>query len=206
MLEVFVFIGGFLLGSVPGGLILCKAWHGVDLRQYGSKNIGATNAYRVLGAGPGFMVLAVDMVKGMLGVYLGHDIIGTPLAELLGGIAAMAGHNWSIFLNFKGGRGVAAGLGVIAVLVPKVTVIVFLVWAVIVVLTRYVSLASIVAAGLVPVSMWLLGIKNEFLLFGVVAALFTVVRHRPNIERLIAGTEPKIKAKRAAAPKKEQPE
>jgi glycerol-3-phosphate acyltransferase PlsY len=95
---------------------------------------------------------------------------------------------------FKGGRGVATGLGVIAMIAPMVTFIVFFVWAIIVYFTRYVSLASIVAAALVPITMWLLHARQEFFYFGILAALFVIVRHRPNIERLLKGAEPKIKA------------
>ena len=112
----------------------------------------------------------------------------------MGGIAAISGHNWSVLLGFKGGRGVATGLGVIALLAPKVTVIVFAVWAIVVFLTKYVSLASIIAAALVPPLMWFFGAGNEILLFGVAAATFVIVRHRPNIERLLRGEELKIKA------------
>ncbi|SDF26103.1 glycerol-3-phosphate 1-O-acyltransferase PlsY [Sporolituus thermophilus] len=184
----------YLIGSIPNGLIVGKLMCGVDVRQFGSKNIGATNVYRVLGPWPAFWVLLTDLAKGVAGVYLGQYFVGTPLALLAGGIAAIAGHNWSVFLNFKGGRGVATGLGVIAVIVPKITVIVFSVWALIVYFTRYVSLGSIVAAALVPLLMWGFGEQKEFLYFGIVAAIFVIVRHKPNIERLLKGEELKIKA------------
>ena len=134
------------------------------------------------------------MSKGVIGVWFALYLIGTPLALIIGGIAAIAGHNWSIFLRFTGGRGVATGLGVIAMISPVVTTIVFIVWAAIVYFTRYVSLASIVAAFLVPVFMWALGERTEIFYFGIVAALFVILRHRPNIERLLKGEELKIKA------------
>lgn len=194
MYYVLIGLISFLIGSIPNGLIVGKLMRGVDVRQYGSKNIGATNAFRVLGPGPAILVLITDALKGMAGVYLGQVLIGSSYAQLLGGIAAIAGHNWSIFLGFKGGRGVATGLGVIAVLVPKVTAVVFVVWAVIVLITRLVSLGSIVAAALVPISMYFFGEKPEILIFGIVAALFVIIRHRPNIERLLKGEEQKIKA------------
>ena len=194
MYYVLIALLSFLIGSIPNGLIVGKLMRGVDVRQYGSKNIGATNAFRVLGPGPAVLVLVTDAVKGMIGVYLGQILIGTSYAQLLGGIAAIAGHNWSIFLGFKGGRGVATGLGVIAVLVPKVTAVVFVVWAVIVFFTRLVSLGSIVAAALVPISMYFFGEEPEILAFGVIAAAFVIFRHRPNIERLLKGEEQKIKA------------
>lgn len=184
----------YLIGSIPNGLIVGKYMCSVDIRQFGSKNIGATNAYRVLGPWPAFWVFLTDALKGVAGVMMGQWLDGSTIALLAGGIAAMAGHNWSIFLKFKGGRGVATGLGVIAVLVPKVTAIVFIVWALIVYTTRYVSLGSIVAAVLVPLSMWFFNESIEILVFGIVAALFVILRHKPNIERLLKGEELKIKA------------
>ena len=179
----------YVIGSIPNGLIIGKTFCNIDIRQFGSKNIGATNAFRVLGVKPAAAVLITDAVKGIVGVYLGAYLVGTPVAELVGGIFAIIGHNWPIFLKFRGGRGVATGLGVIAILVPKVTVVVFVVWLAIVFITRYVSLASIVAALLVPIGMWLVQAQVEFLWFGLIAAAFVIFRHKPNIERLLKGTE-----------------
>lgn len=189
-----LFILSYIIGSIPNGLFVGKLFKGIDIRQFGSKNIGATNMFRVLGPWPALCVLITDMLKGIIGVYLGSMLIGTPLAQVIGGIAAIIGHNWSLFLKFKGGRGVATGLGVITILVPKVTLAVFIVWAVIVFLTRYVSLGSIVAAALVPVGMFLTNVSVEVLIFGIFAAAFVIIRHRPNIERLLKGQELKIKA------------
>ena len=201
---LIIMILGYLIGSIPNGLIIGKQFYKIDLRQFGSKNIGATNAFRTLGWGPAFWVFFTDAAKGIIAVYLADAMIGIPIALLLGGIAAIAGHNWSIFLNFTGGRGVATGLGVIAVLVPKVTILIFLIWALIVYVTRYVSLASIISAILVPVFMVLMGDRIEFLYFGVVAALFVVVRHKPNIERLLKGQELKIKLGKLATENKKE--
>ncbi len=203
-MDYFIIVAiSYVIGSIPNGLIVGKFTKGVDIRQFGSKNIGATNVYRVLGPWPAFWVLVTDIAKGVAGVYIGKAILGAPPAALLGGIAAIAGHNWSLFLGFKGGRGVATALGVIAVLMPKVTAIVFVVWAVIVFLTRYVSLGSIVAAAIAPPLIWLFGERTEYLYFGLVAAAFVIVRHRPNIERLLKGQELKIKAGSSAPEKKD---
>lgn len=185
----------YLIGSIPNGLMIGKFLRGIDLREHGSKNIGATNAYRVLGWKAALWVFLTDAAKGVVGVLLGSLLTGTPIGMLAGGIAAMTGHNWSLFLKFSGGKGVATGLGVIFVLVPKVTAIVFAVWCVIVYLTRYVSLASIVAAVLVPILMLVFAADTAYLYFGVVAALFVVVRHRANISRLLSGQELKISGK-----------
>lgn len=184
----------YLLGSVPNGLWLCRAlWH-VDLRQHGSHNIGATNAWRTLGKGPGFLVFFLDMLKGLLAVWLGEMLVGTPLVMILCGVLAIVGHSLSLFLRFHGGKGVATGLGVILMLMPKVTVIVFLVWLLLVLATRYVSLGSIVAAALVPVLALVFGYPALYVVFGVLAAALIIVRHRSNITRLLNGTENRISA------------
>ncbi len=194
MLLAGVVLGAYLLGALPFGLWIGKGLYNIDLREHGSKNTGATNAYRVLGRRPALLVFACDTAKGMAGVYLGSVLVGGSLAEVLGGIAAISGHNWSVFMGFKGGRGVATGLGVIALLAPMVTAIVFGVWCIIVFLTRYVSLGSIVAAALVPPLMWFFNAGRETFWFGIAAAAFVILRHRPNIERLLRGEELKIKA------------
>ena len=184
----------YLLGSIPNGLWLCRAlWH-VDLRQHGSHNIGATNAWRTLGKGPGFLVFFLDMLKGLLAVWLGEILVGTPLVMILCGVLAIVGHSLSLFLRLHGGKGVATGLGVILMLMPKVTVIVFLVWLLLVLATRYVSLGSIVAAALVPVLALVFGYPALYVAFGVLAAALIIVRHRSNITRLLNGTENRISA------------
>lgn len=184
----------YLLGSIPNGLWLCRAlWH-VDLRQHGSHNIGATNAWRTLGKGPGFLVFFLDMLKGLLAVWLGEMLVGTPLVMILCGVLAIVGHSLSLFLRFHGGKGVATGLGVILMLMPKVTGIVFLVWLLLVLATRYVSLGSIVAAALVPVLALVFGYPALYVAFGVLAAALIIVRHRSNITRLLNGTENRISA------------
>ena len=184
----------YLLGSIPNGLILGKAIWGVDLRQHGSKNIGATNAWRTIGKAGGISIFALDFLKGAVSAYLGLHLGGSELAGVLCGILAIAGHSWSVFLAFKGGKGVATGLGVIAALMPEVTLIVFAVWFAIVYFTGYVSLGSIVGAALVPILTLFFGLHTEFLILGLIAAVFIIYRHKSNIERLLKGTESKIKA------------
>ena len=184
----------YILGSIPNGLILGKAIWGVDLRQHGSKNIGATNAWRTIGKAGGLSIFALDFLKGAVSAYLGLHLGGSELAGVLCGILAIAGHSWSVFLAFKGGKGVATGLGVIAALMPEVTLIVFAVWFAIVYFTGYVSLGSIVGAALVPILTLFFGLHTEFLILGLIAAVFIIYRHKSNIERLLKGTESKIKA------------
>ena len=183
----------YVIGSIPNGLILGKLIWNTDLRQYGSRNIGATNAWRVLGKGPGTIIFLLDFLKGLVGSWLGLVLSGEPIALVTGGLFAILGHSCSLFLRFKGGKGVATGLGAIAMMMPLVTLIVFLVWFAIVYKTRYVSLGSIVAAALVPLAAFLTGSPNEYVYFGLAAAILIIVRHHANISRLIDGTENKIK-------------
>ena len=187
-------LASYLVGSMPSGLIFGKLFWGVDLRQHGSHNIGATNAWRTLGKGPGFLIFFLDFLKGVCGVYLGSLSAFTPTAMVLGGLMAIVGHSCSVFLRFQGGKGVATGLGVIAMLMPETTLFIFLLWFLIVYFTGYVSLGSIVAAAAVPVLAWWGNAPGVYTLFGLVAALFVTYRHKANIARLLAGTESKIKA------------
>ncbi len=193
-MTIIALLASYLLGSIPNGLWLCRAlWH-VDLREHGSHNIGATNAWRTLGKGPGFLVFFLDMLKGALAVFLGQWLVGTPLVLILCGIFAILGHSLSLFLRFRGGKGVATGLGVILMLMPGVTCIVFFVWLLIVLATRYVSLGSIVAAALVPVLAFFFDYSGLYVAFGALAAALIIVRHRSNIRRLLDGTENRISA------------
>ena len=180
----------YLIGSIPSGLIIGKTFFYTDVRQYGSKNIGATNTYRVIGLKAALPVFFCDALKGAAGVLL-LSLYG-PMYMILGGILAMMGHNWSIFLGFKGGRGVATGLGVLIALSPLVALIAFLVWGIIVYFTKLVSLGSIIAAALVPILMYFIGESYWFVGFGSLAALFVIVRHWDNIKRLLAGNELKV--------------
>lgn len=180
----------YLIGSIPSGLIIGKTFFNIDVRQYGSKNIGATNTYRVIGLKAALSVFFCDALKGAAGVVL-LSTYG-PMYMILGGILAMMGHNWSIFLGLKGGRGVATGLGVLIALSPIVALIAFLVWGVVVYFTKLVSLGSIIAAALVPILMYFTGESYWFVGFGALAALFVIVRHWDNIKRLLAGNELKV--------------
>ena len=189
MIIVYAILA-YLIGSIPSGLIIGKTFFNADVRQYGSKNIGATNTYRVIGLKAALPVFLCDALKGAAGVVLLSSY--GPMYMILGGILAMMGHNWSIFLGFKGGRGVATGLGVLIALSPLVALIAFLVWGVIVYFTKLVSLGSIIAAALVPILMYFTGESYWFVGFGALAALFVIVRHWDNIKRLLAGNELKV--------------
>lgn len=191
-MSALILISAYLLGSIPNGLIFGKLIWKKDLRQFGSHNVGATNAWRVLGKSAGLLIFALDFLKGALSVFIAEKFFGEPVMMILAGLLAIVGHTFSVFLKFHGGKGVATGLGVVAVLMPKVTVIVFAVWLVIVLITRYVSLGSIIAAVCVPILAKFFDAPIEFILFGVLAAGFITFRHRENISRLIQGTENRI--------------
>lgn len=199
MIEgIICLILAYVAGSFPSGLVIGKVFYHTDIRQEGSHNTGATNAYRVLGKAGGLVVLLLDTAKGLLGVYLGQLAAlsmapaQTELCMIGGGLLAILGHSCSLFMKFKGGKGVATGLGVILFLAPWETLIVFCVWCVIVALTRIVSLGSIIAAILVPVTMYFYHEPTEIVIFGVLAAAFVVIRHRANIVRLLHGNELKV--------------
>lgn len=185
-------IAAYLIGSLPNGLIFGKLIWKKDLRQCGSHNIGATNAWRVLGRKAGFLIFLLDLIKGQIGVLLGGCLIGTPGAMVLGGLLAMIGHVFPLFLGFKGGKGVATGLGVISALMPTITAIIFVVWLVLTLLTRYVSVGSIVAALLAPILAACFKEPAEFFAFALAAAVVIVWRHKDNVKRLRAGRENKI--------------
>ena len=193
-MEDYLLMGvlAYLVGSIPSGLILGKLFWHTDLRKYGSHNIGATNAWRTLGKIPGIIVFLADSLKGQAGVLLGLSLVGTPLAAVIGGLLAIVGHSFSLFLRFHGGKGVATSLGVLTMLMGNVTLIVFVLWFTIVYMTRYVSLGSVVAGVLTPILAALFAYPMEYIVFTVIAALLVIVRHRENIKRLMNGTENKI--------------
>jgi len=195
--AVLLFIA-YLLGSIPFGLLISKA-KGQDIRTMGSCNIGATNVLRCLGKPLGITCFVLDVLKGYLPAAI-FPIIGKidPAFGILFGTAAILGHNFPVFLKFKGGKGVATSAGVLLGVAPLAVVIGLLTWAVVFKLSGYVSLGSIVAAVIVVITGWI-RVEN----YGIVTAIaltllgaLTVYRHRANIQRLIAGTENKFLRKK----------
>ena len=186
---VLIALWAYLIGSIPNGLIFGKAIWKKDLRRFGSHNIGATNAWRVLGYKAGLLIFLLDFIKGQLGVMVGGCLLSTPGALVLGGFFAVVGHMFPLFLGFKGGKGVATALGVLAALMPQITLIVFIVWLALVTATRYVSVGSIVAAVLAPILAALFKEPAEFFAFALAVAVMIVWRHRENLARLKAGRE-----------------
>lgn len=187
------FVLGHVCGSVPSGLWLVQAFHGIDIRNYGSKNIGTTNVFRTVGPKTAVLVLIADAFKGILAVGIMSYFFHNQLLDVVTALGALLGHNYSLFLGFKGGKGVATALGLLIFMMPKVAVASFGIWLVCVLLTRYVSLGSIMAAIFTPPLAWYLGYPSAYVIFSVVAAFFVVLRHKENIHRLLTGTESKIK-------------
>jgi glycerol-3-phosphate acyltransferase PlsY len=191
--EILLLICAYLLGSVPTGLLLARAM-GVNIRETGSGNIGATNVYRTMGRKVGIMTLVGDCLKGLIPV-LAAKWLGLPdlwIAAI--GLAAFLGHVYTIFLWFKGGKGVATALGVFLGTSPLSVLFAVVIFAVVLYKWRFVSLASIVAAALIPVIVWFADCKPELTIMSLVISAIVIFRHRENIARLRAGTESKFKA------------
>ena len=193
MIAALWIAGAYLLGSIPTGLLLGKLY-GIDVRNEGSGNIGATNLYRTVGRKVGIWTLLGDCLKGFLPVMLAWQLgLGEPLQAAVA-LAAFCGHVFSIFLRFKGGKGVATALGVYLALAPLAVLGALLVFVALGAVWRYISLGSIVAAAVMPLIIFLRPHSNELLLATVLISLIVIVKHHANISRLLAGTESKFKA------------
>lgn len=181
---------GYFLGGIPCGLLIARRVAGIDVREHGSGNIGATNVYRVVGWKAGLIVWFLDVGKGVLPVVLARWF-GAGLGWQVGsGLAAVVGHSFSPFLRFRGGKGAATSLGVMLGIMWKVGVAAFGVWAVVLVLWGYVSLGTIIgAAALTPLTLWLYPADSGRLAFAIAAGALTIARHHGNIRRLLSGTE-----------------
>ncbi|UFS71615.1 glycerol-3-phosphate 1-O-acyltransferase PlsY [Geomonas sp. RF6] len=193
MKETALLIAAYLIGSIPTGLLLAKAW-GVDIRATGSGNIGATNVYRTVGRKLGILTLLGDCLKGLLPVLVAQWL-GFPLAIVAAvALAAFLGHVYTVFLGFKGGKGVATALGVFLGISPLSILCAFAVFALVLYRSSYVSLASITAAAVVPIIITIAEGKIEVIAMSVVVAAIVIYRHKENIRRLRAGTENRFRA------------
>lgn len=188
---------GHLFGSVPCGLWIVQALHGIDIREYGSKNIGTTNVFRTVGAKTAALVMAADMLKGIIAVALINYLFHDHMVNVVTALGAVLGHSYSLFLGLKGGKGVATGLGLLLYLMPEACTISFGVWLVTVLITRYVSLGSIIASLTTPVLAWYFDYPVSYICLSVLCTFFIVIRHTENIKRLLNGTESKIKQGKA---------
>jgi glycerol-3-phosphate acyltransferase PlsY len=188
-----VLAGSYLLGSIPTGLLLGKVY-GIDVRNEGSGNIGATNLYRTVGRKVGVMTLVGDCLKGMLPVLaVKYSTLPLEYATWVG-LAAFCGHVFSVFLKFRGGKGVATALGVFLALSPLAVAVALGIFGVLMMVWRYVSLGSISAAAVMPITVWALGEGKSMILVTTLIALVVIVRHLENIKRLVDGTESRFKA------------
>lgn len=189
---VLALVGSFVFGSLPVGLWVGLLWKGIDVRQLGSKNIGATNVVRVLGWKPGLVVFAGDLAKGLLPVLLAARIISSSHLIALCGVCAVTGHSFSPFLGFRGGRGVATSLGVLFALSWRAALSALGVWLVALAASRIVSVASVAAALSLPLWAFVFGEPAGYQVFAVPIMTIVVFRHIPNMQRLIQGKEPRL--------------
>ncbi|MEW6448099.1 MAG: glycerol-3-phosphate 1-O-acyltransferase PlsY [Bacillota bacterium] len=182
----------YVIGSVPTGYLLARH-KGVDIFRAGSGNIGATNVWRTLGPFFGTLALAGDVGKGAVAVYLGSK--AGHWHAVIAGASVLAGHSWSLFLRFRGGKMIATALGVFLMLTPAAAVGAFAVWGVVLALSRYVSLASIIAAASLPVFIAVFSYPWSYVFFAALTAAVAIYKHRSNIRRLLDGTEHRLRVK-----------
>lgn len=197
--SIVLILLAYLFGSLPIGLLVGRMVKGIDVRDYGSGNIGASNVWRIMGPLWGTAVFLFDFCKGYFPTVLttrlhAHHPDISPWLAVAAGLAAILGHNFSPFLRFKGGKGVATSLGVVFGLSPAAAAIGFAVWGVCLLVTRYISVSSMIAATVTSGVLIFLHRDLPHILFAVLVALFVIIKHRPNIARLQAGTEPKVRA------------
>ena len=185
-------LGGYVVGSLPTGRIVVQLLAGTDIRKVGSGNIGTVNVYRVAGLGPSVLVLVVDVLKGAVPVLLARAWGYTEAVQVAAGLATIVGHNWSLFLRFGGGKGIATSFGALLAISPVAGIFAAIVWGVVVGITRYASLGSLLAIATVPLTMGWRREPAPHLVFGLVTLVLAIYRHRANIARLFAGTELKV--------------
>lgn len=197
----------YLLGSIPTAYILGRLRKGIDIRRFGSGNVGATNVFRVLGPAWGVVVLILDILKGVIAVtilanyFLNYWDNSAIVLRMLFGIVCICGHNWTLFLRFRGGKGVAttlgvlAGLGVAVIEMRLVLLLVILVWLIVFLIFRIVSLASVLSALSLPIFIYILHQTKELLILSVILSLFIIIRHKKNLLALIQRREPPIASK-----------
>lgn len=203
---ILTIVVAYLLGSIPTGFLVGRA-KGIDIRTIGSGNIGATNVFRYFGKVAALLVLLADALKGFLAVLLAPRLawffFGTPpdalnreWLEIVAGLAAVLGHNYTCWLRFKGGKGIATSAGVLVALVPYALLIILGVWILVLALTRFVSLASICASFTLPFATWITGGSVTMIAITSAMTVLAIYKHKPNIQRLLKGTESRILTKK----------
>jgi glycerol-3-phosphate acyltransferase PlsY len=190
---VIAVLAAYLIGAVPIGWIVARAFGMTDIRRHGSGNIGATNVLRTLGRRAAIVTLLGDVLKGGLAVFTAAALSGgDPVITAVATVAAVVGNCWSVFLGFRGGKGVATGLGALLWIVPWATLAALPVFVAVVAITRYVSLASLLAAACVPLAAVMLPYPSPSAIAALVVAVIVAARHHANIARLRAGTESRL--------------
>jgi len=195
LLACIVVVIAYLIGSIPTGYLIVKSKTGQDIREIGSGSTGATNVKRVLGKNWFFIVLLLDAFKGALPVILASQFLHTNsgIFPVIAAVAVIVGHSKSIFLNFKGGKSVASGVGTILALNWQVGLIIAIIWATITYFSKYVSLGSIIALGISPFVMWYLHNPIAYIGYCTLGAIYIIYLHRSNISRLLKGEENKVR-------------
>ena len=202
MTAVLLVLVSYLLGSLPFGLLMAKLVRGIDVRRYGSGSTGMTNVLRTIGLAPALVVLALDAGKGVAAVFLARYFEAGLAVEAIAALAALVGHNWSVFIRFQGGKGIATGIGALCALSPVAGLIVLMVGAPVIALSRYVSLGSIAGATTGAIAVPILAMADPSMPLGVPSygyAIYTsigvpliLLKHRSNVERLLRGQERKL--------------
>ncbi len=197
MIEFLVFaVVGYLLGSIPFGLLIGRLFKNVDVREHGSGNTGMTNVLRTVGLPAATLVLLADMGKAALAVFAARLVVGAPGVEVTAALATIIGHNWPVFLGFKGGRGTSAGWGALVALSPISALVATLLGAPTVALSRYMSLGSLVGTVSGATAIVMLAILGggpaAYAWYGLIGAPMIIARHRDNIQRLLKGEERKV--------------
>jgi glycerol-3-phosphate acyltransferase PlsY len=201
-MSLLLVVGAYLVGAVPFGLLVVRAATGRDVRAQGSGNIGATNVFRTAGPALGAVVMVLDLLKGLAPVLAAQRLGASPALAVGAGLAAVIGHNWSVFLRGKGGKGVATSYGALLGVSPAVGLVAAALWIGVVAGTRLASLASLIGVASVPV---VIAIRREpmaHIVFGVALVILAVYQHRANIRRLMHGEELPIMPRRTRSPKR----
>jgi glycerol-3-phosphate acyltransferase PlsY len=189
-------LGAYVIGATPVGFIAGKL-HGIDIREHGSGNIGATNVIRVLGKRIGIPVFLLDFLKGLIPVLLALGLTKNTECGIAAGLGTILGHNFTFWLKFNGGKGVATSAGVLLALMPVPMLCVLATWIVVFYASRYVALASIAAAAMLPLFVWWQHRVGSLFWFAVAIGILAIYRHRSNIQRLMNGTESRFSRKKS---------
>lgn len=193
MIIVLIIISCYLLGSIPFGYIVGKLFKKVDIRELGSGNIGASNAFRILGPSLASLILIGDIGKGILSIYLVRYFnIDNLLILTIAGLVVICGHDWSLFLGFKGGKGIATTFGVVFALNPTISILAVTIWVIVLIITKYTSLSSILAMISILVFTILFKQPYEYIVFSAIIIVLSIFKHKENIKRLKLGKERKI--------------